>query len=163
MIENPDTLLKSISHGVYVIGVKDAEHENAFTAAWVMQVSFSPLLLAFSINPEHYSCKLLQTGGVCSVNVLGQEQYAIAEHFGRSGLENKMAGFEWRHGASGAPILTCGLAYFDCQVSHFAEAGDHKIAVCRIIDAARLNHGTPMLYSETGDMDGSDEFYFRDS
>ena len=66
MVENPDALFKQISHGVYVIGVTDGTHQNVFTAAWVMQVSFNPLLLAISINPEHYSYQLLQAGGVCT-------------------------------------------------------------------------------------------------
>lgn len=159
MIENADSLFKHISHGIYVIGVSDGIHQNAFTAAWVMQVSFDPLLLALSINPEHYSYKLLQAGGICAVNVLGQHQQAIAKHFGRSGLRDKMAGFQWQTSQTGAPILSESLAYFDCEVSHYADAGDHKIAVCRIIDAAMLNQGQPLLYVQTGDMDGSREMY----
>ncbi len=146
-------LVKQISHGVYVIGVSDGCHQNAFTAAWVMQVSFEPLLLAISINPEHYSYQLLQVGGVCSVNVLGQDQYAIAKHFGQSG-KDKMAGFKWQKDITGAPILSESLAYFDCQVSHYADAGDHKIAVCKVVAAAKLNEGQPLLYRQTGNMDG---------
>lgn len=158
MIENLDLLFKQISHGVYVIGVSDGERQNAFTAAWVMQVSFDPPLLAISINPEHYSYQLLQAGEVCSVNVLGQNQYAIAGHFGRS-VQDKMAGFQWQKGKTGAPILSESLAYFECQVSHYTDAGDHKIAVCEVIVAARLNEGSPLLYNQTGDMDGSSELY----
>lgn len=158
MIENPDQLTKLINHGVYVIGVSDGEHQNAFTAAWVMQVSFDPLLLAISINPGNYSYQLLKAGGICSVNVLGQHQYAIAEHFGRS-VKDKMAGFQWRTGKTGAPILSESLAYFDCRVSHYTDAGDHQIAVCEVLAAAELNSGRPLLYSQTGDMDGSSELY----
>ena len=158
MIENPDTLLKQISHGVYVIGVSDGTHQNAFTAAWVMQVSFNPPLLAISINPEHYSYQLLQAGGVCTVNVLGHDQFAIAEHFGRS-AKDKMAGFQWQKGSTDAPVLSESLVYFDCQVSHYTDAGDHKIAVCEVIAAARLNEGRPLLYNQTGDMDGSSGIY----
>jgi flavin reductase (DIM6/NTAB) family NADH-FMN oxidoreductase RutF len=141
-----------------VIGVTDGTYQNAFTAAWVMQVSFNPLLLAISINPEHYSYQLLQAGGVCTVNVLGQEQYAIAEHFGHSD-KDKMVGFQWHIDKTGAPILSESLAYFDCEVSHYSDAGDHKIAICKVISAARLNEGCPLLYSQTGDMDGSRELY----
>lgn len=158
MIENADRLFKLITHGVYVIGVRDGEQRNAFTAAWVMQVSFDPLLLAISINPEHYSYRLLKNSGICTVNVLNQNQYAIAEHFGRSG-KDKMAGFQWIADQTGAPILTTSLAYFDCVVSHYAEAGDHQIAVCRVVNAAELNPGTPLLYRQTGDMDGSSQLY----
>ncbi|MCL7420463.1 MAG: flavin reductase family protein [Methylobacter sp.] len=161
MIENPDSLFKLISHGIYVIGVSDGIHQNAFTAAWVMQASFDPLLLALSINPQHYSYKLLQAGGICTVNVLGQHQQAIAEHFGRPGLRDKMAGFQWQISQTGAPILSESLAYFDCEVSHYADAGDHKIAICTVIDAAMLNQGQPLLYVQTGDMDGSSELYAK--
>jgi flavin reductase (DIM6/NTAB) family NADH-FMN oxidoreductase RutF len=158
MIENPEALFKQISHGVYVIGVSDGTHQNAFTAAWVMQVSFNPPLLAIGINPESYSYQLLQAGGLCTVNVLGDDQYALAEHFGRS-VKDKMAGFQWQKGTTGAPILSESLAYFDCQVSHYADAGDHKIAVCKVIAAARLNNGRPLLYNQTGDLDGSSGLY----
>ncbi|MDO9423265.1 MAG: flavin reductase family protein [Methylobacter sp.] len=158
MIEHAEALLKQISHGVYVIGVGVGERQNAFTAAWVMQVSFDPLLLAISINPEHYSYQLMQASGVCTVNVLGQHQYSIAEHFGRS-AQDKMAGFQWKTAETGAPVLSESLAFFDCQVSHYADAGDHKIAVCKVVAAAALNQGRSLLYSQTGDMDGSRELY----
>ncbi|MDD1606344.1 MAG: flavin reductase family protein [Methylococcaceae bacterium] len=152
-------LFKQLSHGVYVIAVSDGLHHNAFTAAWVMQVSFDPPLLAISINPEHYSYSLLQAGGVCTVNVLGQGQSDIAAHFGRSDIKDKMAGFNWEQGLSTAPVLTDSLAYFDCQVSHYTDAGDHKIVVCNVIAGAVLNQGSPLLYNQTGDMDSSDKLY----
>ncbi|MDI1230163.1 MAG: flavin reductase family protein [Methylobacter sp.] len=158
MIEDVETLVKQISHGVYVIGVGKGDCQNAFTAAWVMQVSFDPLLLAISINPEHYSYQLLQESGVCTVNVLAQHQYALAEHFGRS-AKDKMAGFQWQTAESGAPVLSESLAFFDCQISHYADAGDHKIAICKVVAAAKLNQGWPLLYSQTGNMDGSAELY----
>ncbi|MBL6985618.1 MAG: flavin reductase [Methylobacter sp.] len=158
MMENAAALVKQISHGVYVIGVGVGERQNAFTAAWVMQVSFDPLLLAISINPEHYSYQLLQESSVCTVNVLGQNQYALAEHFGRF-EKDKMAGFKWQQAETGAPVLSESLAYFDCQVSHYTDAGDHKIAVCKVLAAATLNPGLPLLYGQTGDMDGSSGLY----
>jgi flavin reductase (DIM6/NTAB) family NADH-FMN oxidoreductase RutF len=90
--------------------------------------------------------------------VLGQEQYAIAEHFGHSD-KDKMIDFQWQSDKTGAPILSESLAYFDCEVSHYSDAGDHKIAICKVISAARLKEGCPLLYSQTGGMDGSRELY----
>jgi len=152
-------LFKTLSHGVYVIGVSDGERHNAFTAAWVMQASFNPPLLAISINPANYSYQLLQTGRICTVNVLGRHQYAIAEHFGRSGIKDKMAGYDWLRAKTGAPILATSLAYFDCQLTHITEAGDHKLAVCEVIAAGKLHDGLPLLYSQTGNMDGATGLY----
>jgi len=158
MIENIDDVCKHLTHGVYVIGVRDGELRNAFTAAWVMQVSFAPPLLAISINPEHYSYQLLKAGKICTVSVLASDQMALAGHFGQSS-KDKMAGFAWQQDKTGAPILSDSLAYFDCRVSHFTDAGDHVVAICEVIDAALLKQGKPMLYSQTGDLDGSSELY----
>lgn len=159
MMKNAEAVFKHITQGVYVISVNNGQQQNAFTAAWVMQVSFDPLLICFSINPEHYSYELLQQGGVCCISVLNNEQYVEADHFGRSNCKDKMAGYQWKPTETGAPALTESLAYFDCRVDHFSEAGDHKIVVCHVIDCAVLNDGQPMLYSDTQDMDGSSELY----
>jgi flavin reductase (DIM6/NTAB) family NADH-FMN oxidoreductase RutF len=159
MLENASLLSKHITHGVYVISVANGAEQNAFTAAWVMQVSFNPPLLAFSINPGHYSYSLLKAGGVCTVNVLGQEHLAIAAHFGQAGVKEKMSKFRWQTGKTAAPVLCDCLAYFDCKLSHFTDAGDHKIAVCGVIAASELTTGWPLLYSQTGNMDGGSELY----
>jgi flavin reductase (DIM6/NTAB) family NADH-FMN oxidoreductase RutF len=162
MIPNTHHLFKKITHGVYVIGVGHGKEQNAFTAAWVMQVSFEPPMLAFSINPEHYSYKLLTASRVCTVNVLGQDQLAIAAHFGQSGVKEKMTAYRWLPGTTDAPVLADGLTYFECRMSHTTDAGDHKIAVCEVISAAELNSGWPLLYFQTGDMDGGDSLYKDD-
>jgi len=159
-MQKMDKLLQQmLSQGVYVVGVAEGLETNAFTAAWVMQVSFAPVLLAISINPEHHSYQLLKNAGVCSVNVLSQQQMSLAEHFGQSGLEDKMARGTWILAATGAPVLQESLAYFDCKVSHEVAAGDHQLVICEVIEARQLNVGIPMLYSDTGTMDNSAELY----
>lgn len=156
------SLLKYVSHGVYVIGVGDGRQHNAFTAAWVMQASFNPPMLAISINPQNYSFRLLQGNNICSVNVLARGQMPLAEHFGKPSVNDKMSGYRWQQAKTGAPILADALVYFDCTVSHYCSAGDHYLAICKIVDAGLLNQGAPLLYVETGNMDGSSELYRKD-
>ena len=158
-MDNITSVLKQLTHGVYVVAVADGEQTNAFTAAWVMQVSFAPVLLAISINPEHYSYQLLKQGKVCSINVLSQEQMPIAAHFGQSGSKDKMSLGTWASALTGAPILQESLAYFDCKVSHEVSAGDHQLVICEVLQARQLNMGTAMLYSDTESMDNSTELY----
>jgi flavin reductase (DIM6/NTAB) family NADH-FMN oxidoreductase RutF len=158
MITNPEQLAKLLCHGVYVVGVRDGDRQNAFTASWVMQVSFKPFLLAISINPLNYSYALMQAGKICTVNVLSDRQYELAAHFG-SASKDKMTGYVWQTAQTGAPVLSDGLAYFDCKVSHFADAGDHKIAVCEVVAASIFRDGQPLLYGQTGNLDGSKKLY----
>ena len=156
------SLFRRLSYGVYVVGVADGEKRNVFTAAWVMQTSFDPLLLALSINPDNASYPLLQTGGGFTVNVLKQGQQDLATRFGtRSGRdEDKLAGILWHSGRTGAPILEDALAYFDCELTGSMQAGDHRLVVGRVTDGRILAaDAEPLAYADTGDMDGSSALY----
>jgi flavin reductase (DIM6/NTAB) family NADH-FMN oxidoreductase RutF len=156
------SLFRRLSYGVYVVGVADGKRRNVFTAAWVMQTSFDPLLLALSINPDNASHPLLHAGGGFTVNVLKQGQENLATRFGtRSGRdEDKLAGILWHSGRTGAPILEDALAYFDCRLSSQLKAGDHELAVGRVVDGRILDpNGVPLTYADTGDMDGSSALY----
>jgi flavin reductase (DIM6/NTAB) family NADH-FMN oxidoreductase RutF len=157
-----ETLFRLLTQGVYIVGVADGDERDAFTAAWVMQVSFDPLLLALSINPEHASYPLLHAGGGFTVNVLKKGQQDLARRFGtRSGRdEDKLAGIRWRPGRTGAPILEDGLAYFDCELSGEMGAGDHDLTLGRVTGGQVLDKdAAPLVYRDTGDMDGSSALY----
>ena len=82
-------LFQRLTQGVYVVGVARGETRDAFTAAWVMQVSYDPLLLALSINANHSSYRLLKEGRLFSVNVLKKGQLVLADRYGRPDRADK--------------------------------------------------------------------------
>ena len=160
--DNVIALFRRLTLGVYVIGVSDGDRRDAFTAAWLMQASFDPLLLAISMNPGNASYELLHATGWFTVNVLKQGQLDLARHLGtRSGRdEDKLARVRARPGRAGAPILEDALAYFECEIEGRTRAGDHELVLGRVADGGILDpQGTPMAYTETGDMDGSSALY----
>jgi flavin reductase (DIM6/NTAB) family NADH-FMN oxidoreductase RutF len=147
---------------VYVVGVAHADRANAFTAAWVTQVSFDPLLLGLSVNPDNFSYPLLKQSGVFVLNVLHTGQLDVARHFGTlSGRTvDKLKGRPWHAGRHGAPILEEAAAYLECRVVGTMPAGDHQLIVGQAV-AGEVTDDTaaPMTYAETGDLDGSSELY----
>jgi flavin reductase (DIM6/NTAB) family NADH-FMN oxidoreductase RutF len=157
-----EAAFRRLTLGVYVVGVAGDGRADAFTAAWVMQASFDPLLLALSINREHASYPLLHAGGSFVVNVLSQEQLGLARAFGiESGRDrDKLAGVRWKPGRGGAPILAEALAYFDCRLEGSMPAGDHDLVLGRVREARLLDpDAVPLTYAATGDMDGSSALY----
>jgi len=160
---NPiEALFRRLSLGVYVVGAAHNERRDAFTAAWVMQVSYTPLLLVVSIHPEHASYPLVKEAQAFTVNVLKRGQLEVARRFGtRSGREyDKLAGVRWHPGRSGAPVLDDALAYFDCQLTDHLPAGDHELMVGRVVDGRIIDpNAVPLTYAETSDMDGSGALY----
>ena len=155
-------LFRHLTLGVYVVGVAQGERRNAFTAAWIMQASFDPLLLALSVNPQNASYPLLRESGGFVVTVLKAYQLELARHFGTPSPESrdKLATVQWQPGRSGAPILQDGLAYFDCDVTASMRTGDHELVIGRVVDGGILDPGaSPLVYGTTGDMDGSAALY----
>ena len=154
-------LFHRLSYGVYVIGAAHGGRRDAFTAAWLMQVSFEPLLVALSVNPGNASYPLLRESGSFAASVLAAGQLELARRFGtRSGRdEDKLAGIAWRPSAAGAPILSEALAHLECRVEEERPAGDHRLVVARVTGGAVLRGGAPLTYADTGAMDGSAALY----
>ncbi|MFD0987942.1 flavin reductase family protein [Methyloligella solikamskensis] len=151
----PD-LFKRLTQGLYLIGVADGEERNAFTAAWVMQVSFDPMLLALSINPEHSSFALLEKGGAFSVNVLKSDQLDLAEAYGKPGAPEDFGAPDWSAGEFGLPLRNDALAWFECKAKYIAPAGDHNLVTGEVVGGKILDaDATPLTYADTGDMDGA--------
>lgn len=153
-------LFQRLSTGVYVVGVADGERRNAFTAAWVMPVSFQPLLLALSINPRHSSYSLLRSGRGFTINVLARDQIGLAAHFGGPASADKLARVPWRPGRTGAPLLEGMLAWFECKWVDEHPAGDHSLVVGRVLGGELSDPSRePLPFRETGDMDGASAIY----
>lgn len=159
-MNTPAEVCRTLSCGVYVIGVAADGLRRAFTAAWLVQVSFDPLLVALSIHPRHRSYPILRQGGGFTINVLASHQQELARHFGQPSTDDKLAGHAWRPGRSGAPILPEALAWLECELHHQYPAGDHELVIGQVIDGA-LQHPEhpPLLYRETGDMDGASRLF----
>ncbi|HLF96714.1 MAG TPA: flavin reductase family protein [Methylococcaceae bacterium] len=157
MPQNLPALFGTLTHGVYVIGVAAGETRNAFTAAWLMQASFDPPLLALSINPQHSSYRLLKDSGAFSVNVLKRSQTDLAGHFGQPASVDKLASITWQAGLkTGTPILDGALAWFECRVEGEYLAGDHVVVVGRVVDGGVRDASAEALnYRDTGNLDGA--------
>jgi flavin reductase (DIM6/NTAB) family NADH-FMN oxidoreductase RutF len=157
-------LFRQLTLGVYVIGVATGEQRNAFTAAWLTQISFDPLLLALSVNPAHYSYPLMHAGGGFAVSVLKDGQLDLARHFGtRSGRAgDKLADVPWQPARmpAGAPLLRHALAHFECALTASYPAGDHELALARVVRGRIVDPtASPMLYAQSGELDGSAALY----
>ena len=162
MSDSPASLFRCLTNGVYVVGVGHGGRSNAFTAAWITQVSFDPLLLALSINPKHASYALLRDSQAFAVSVLKREQLDLARHFGtQSGRgSDKLSRMRWRLGEVGAPVLVDAAAHLECRVTAIVAAGDHELVLGQVIGGNILAKGVELLsYADTGNLDGSEELY----
>jgi flavin reductase (DIM6/NTAB) family NADH-FMN oxidoreductase RutF len=155
-------LFRRIGLGVYVIGAAHGGRRGAFTAAWLMQASYRPLLLAVSVNPRNASHAILKAAGGFTVSVLKQGQLELARRFGTppQAGHDKLAGVGWQPAYNGAPVLQEALAYFECELAGCTAAGDHELIVARVVGGRILDaEAAPMTYAEAAGIDGSAALY----
>jgi len=162
MSDAPLELFRCLTNGLYVVGVAHDNRRNAFTAAWITQVSFDPLLLALSIHPAHASYPILMAAGLFTVSVLRQDQLELDRHFGtQSGrVIDKLVGQRWQAALEGAPVLLDAAAYLECRLIGRYAAGDHGLLLAQVVGGRVLApDARPMTYAETGNLDGSADLY----
>ncbi len=141
----------ALVHGVYVITTRLGDRLNGMTAAWVSQVSLSPLLLMVAIAPPRYSHDLIKESKVFAVNVLTAGQVDLGKRFGfASGRRvDKFAGLEYLTAATGSPILPEAYAYFDLKLVDTFPAGDHNLFVGEVLEAKILQpEKQPLVFSK---------------
>ena len=151
-LEAKKKALRSMTHGVYVVGVCEGGKLNAFTATWLTQVSFEPPLLAAGVRKDSVSFQMMDRSRVFTLNILGAGQKTLAQHFLKPAHlgGDKLAGVAHRVGKTGAPILEEAMACLECRVRMIVPAGDHSIIVGEVIEAEVYREGEALSLRETG-------------
>lgn len=130
--------------GVVIVTGASADGMAGFAAQSFVSLSLEPPLIAVCPGKTSTSWpRIRETGRFC-INVLGEDQQAVSDVFAQSG---RVADVGWRPGASGAPVLDGVLAYVDCALEAEHDAGDHTIAVGRVLDIEVLDgERGPLLF-----------------
>lgn len=152
-LEAKKTVLRKLPHGVYIIGVKDGGHINAFTGTWLTQVSFTPPLVALGVKKGSHSYPMITEGKVFTINLLGKQQKPVAEHFVKPAAPgtDKFAGIKYRLGVTGAPILEEAIGFIECQVREIAnQGGDHAIVIGEVVEAGVHTDAPALTLLDTG-------------
>ncbi len=144
--------LRKIPHGIFIVGVREQNDLNAFTATWLTQASFTPPLVMMGVKKETISYRMIERGRVFSVNLLGKDGKGVAEHFVKPAhvAGEKLAGIGHKPGRTGAPILDAAIAYFECEVRQIADGGDHAVVIGEVGDAVVRQDVEALTLKDTG-------------
>ena len=151
----PVELFRRLTTGVYVVTASHDATRAGFTAAWVTQVAFDPLLLAISVNPRNATWALMDRSRRFAINVLDASQLQMARQFGlASGRDvDKFSAVRTTAAAGGFLALSDAVSWLGCQVEQQVPAGDHIVVLAHVVAGELLNpQATPLRYSETGNM-----------
>jgi DNA-binding GntR family transcriptional regulator len=102
-------------------------------------------MLLVCLNRESATGRAVEQTGHFAVNVLAQDQGALARHFA-SRSADKFAGLDVADGEHGVPLLADALAQFECRVGEHVTGGTHSVFLAEVV-AARTREGeAPLAY-----------------
>lgn len=134
---------------VIATGMHDG-HPVGFAAQSFVSLSLEPPLIALCPGKSSSSWPKVRDSGHFCINILGQDQKPVCDAMAKSGGD-KFAAFDWSQGVSGSPILDRVVGYVDCELHAEHDAGDHTIAVGRVLDF-KINREDigPLLFFKGG-------------
>lgn len=106
-----------------------------FAAQSFVSLSLDPPLIGLCPGKSSSSWPKLRDSGKFCINVLASDQKAVCDIMAKTGID-KFAALKWRAGKTGSPILDGVVAYIDCELEAEHDAGDHTIAIGRVVDLA---------------------------
>ena len=125
-------------------GIRHGMTVSSFTA-----LSLEPPLVLVSLSRLARTYNLVRDSGVFAVTILSHAQQDISERFaGRTSEDlDRFAGLDTFTLRSNAPLLTGGLAFFDCRVVFRQDAGDNTLFIGEVVAAEGYEQaGQPLVY-----------------
>ncbi|MFJ8677145.1 flavin reductase family protein [Streptomyces sp. NPDC093589] len=139
--------------GVTVITAMADGQPHGMTANAFSTVSMDPLMILVSLGNTSRLREHALREGAFAVTVLAAHQEADARHFADPARAPGAAGFAgrpWRAADhAGSPVLTEGVAAFDCSVAAAFPAGDHTVLLGRVERFDVLSHRPPLLFADS--------------
>jgi flavin reductase (DIM6/NTAB) family NADH-FMN oxidoreductase RutF len=138
--------------GVTVITTAAGDQLHGMTANAVSSLSLHPVMVLICVDKTTYTHRVLDQGGVFTVNILGEQQEGVSRIFAKKGAPETgtLRGQAFHLGETGAPILDGCLAYVECRVVNVMEGGDHSIFLGEVVSEGVEEEMRPLLFYRGG-------------
>lgn len=124
--------LSCFATGVTVVTAQWQDQDWGMTCNSFASVSLEPRLVLWSIRKAASSLEAFTQSGGFTVNVLSNQQEAIARQFATGDMASRFSGVPVQRQASQRQRLTDAMAWFDCQLHQLVDAGDHHIVIGQV-------------------------------
>ena len=147
-----NTAFFDLTYGLFVIGTRSGDKQNACITNTVMQVAASPTRVTLACINGNYTPELISESGVFTVGILDETvDYDYIANFGlQHGRDtDKFKGLEVEYDCNNAPYVKdhiCSL--LSCKVISSEDMGTHTLFIAEVVDAVKISDDRPVTYAE---------------
>jgi flavin reductase (DIM6/NTAB) family NADH-FMN oxidoreductase RutF len=151
MTVDPEQLRSAMRQWATGVAIVTATHNgisHGMTVSSFTSVSLTPPQVLISLAQHTRTHALVRESKFFGVTLLAQGQQDISDRFaGRMpDDQDRLAGLQTFTLETGVPLLTGGLANFDCRVIATFTSGTHSIFIGAVLAAVGQPDADPLLY-----------------
>ena len=116
---------------------------NSFTS-----ISLEPPLVSLALKKLTHTHGLVEKSGEFAVTILSSNQKGLSEIFAGKHPEitDRFEGVTTETLAIHAPLITGGIAFFNCRVTNSMTVGENTLFVAEVVAARGEGEGDPLVY-----------------
>ena len=137
--------MRHVAATVYAVTTLDEGRRYGILATAVSSLSFDPPSLLVCVNRAASLHDPLSRAEKFCVNVLGQGNRDVAEHFMVPLAEERFAIGDWQE-EHDVPVLASAQSSLICRTAHRHQFGTHSIFIGELIAASHRQDATPLTY-----------------
>lgn len=137
--------MRHVAATVYAVTTRHEGRAFGILATAVSSLSFDPPSLLACINRTASLHAPLLAAGHFAVNVLGQGNREVADHFTNPSQEERFAAGEWQD-VCGVPVLTTAQSSFVCRLADVHAFGTHSVIFGELLVAQHRQNALPLTY-----------------
>ena len=144
--EGMKAALGKIPSGLFAVGAVLEGQRIGMLCSFVEQAGFTPPMVSVAIGIDRPLRRVLDHGGLFSLNILGKDDKALLAAFASGKEEDPFARFDLVENGHGLPQLAGALAWLACRPRGSVAAGDHTVYVAEVVDGClHRETGEPMI------------------
>jgi len=141
--------MRQLAGAVTIITTRSGATKRGLTATAVCSFSVDPARVLACVNLKGGAFPVIAESRCMSVNVLAVDQEELAKRF--AGMlgdddDDRFQYGDWTELQTGAPVLSNGLAAFDCMIDEMLVAHTHAILLGEVKDVLVGIPRGPLLY-----------------
>jgi flavin reductase (DIM6/NTAB) family NADH-FMN oxidoreductase RutF len=130
-----------IPSGLFIVVARSDNKVDGFLGSFIQQVSMDPLRISLAIKPGRPAYDMIQSGGLFTVNIVGEHDSSFLKHFWRGYDPDNSPFSELSHhdGSGGGLVLDAALAAMECRRVESFSPGDHDLVIADVLSSTILS------------------------
>lgn len=140
--------MRAWTTGVTVVTAAHAGQRYGMTVNSFTSISLEPPLISVALRKLTHTHELVEKSGEFAVTILSAGQSQLSDRFaGRHPeVKDRFEGVATETLGIAAPLLTGGLASFNCRVVNTVPVGENTLFIAEVVAARGEGAGDPLVY-----------------